>query len=83
MSRPKIKQIKSVAELDNENDDEVLYYLQYSEDMTDIMLGIRSKQPLTPEEYVAALASFVDELSEHPQNLFVETVDHSEDTGLH
>ena len=79
-SDKKIKQIVNMAQAEGED---VVFYLHYSECMTEIMLGVITKQAVTPEQYIQALADFVNEVSEHPQNLFVEPVDHSEDPGLH
>lgn len=71
MSDHKIKKIASIHEVDDD-EDALTFYLQYNEDMTQIMLTVNAKKPITPEEYINAVSEFINEVSEHPQNLFVE-----------
>jgi len=80
MSKPKIREIKNISDI---GDEDCVFYMQFNAEMTQIMLTVTTKVPITPEEYLEALAEFVNEVSEHPQNLFVETVDNNEDIGLH
>lgn len=68
-SRPKIKKITDKTQ---DNEDECIYYLQYNEEMTQIMLTIQAQREITPEEYMMALQCFINDVHEHPQNLFVE-----------
>ena len=72
MSKPKIKQISKIEEADLDNEDNCLFYIQYDNSMTQIMLTIQSKRPFTPEEYMMALGDFLNQASENPDNLFVE-----------
>jgi hypothetical protein len=83
MSKPKIKQISKIEEADLDNPDNCLFYIQYDEHLTQIMLTVQSKHPISPEEYMAALAEFVNEASENPQNLFVEEPFHEDDITKH
>lgn len=80
MSKPKIKEIKNMSEA---SDADCIFYLQYNPEMTQIMVTMTTKQAVTPEEFIDALAGFVNEVSEHPHNLFVETIDNSADPNLH
>lgn len=82
MSKPKIKEIKSINEVPDDEDG-CVFYIQYDENLTQIMLTISAKRSMTPEEYVTALTEFVNEVAEFPGNLFVESVDNNEDLGLH
>jgi hypothetical protein len=83
MSKPKIKQISKIEEADLDNPDNCLFYISYNDDMTQIMLTIQSKTAIMPQEYMAALAEFVNEASENPDNLFVETLDFEDDLTKH
>lgn len=78
--RPKIKKITNT---DEATSDECIYYLQYNPEMTQIMLTIQAQREMTPEEYMLALAAFVDDASEHPHKLFVEDVDGDVNSDLH
>jgi hypothetical protein len=81
MSDHKIKKISSMNEVDPDDEDAITFFLQYNESMTQIMVTLNTKRAMTPEEYINALSDFVNEVSEHPANLFVE--DMPDDTGLH
>ena len=82
MSRPKIKQITNIAQAEDD-EDTCVFYLQYNPEMTSIMLTINAKREMKPEEYIELLADFVDNCTESPENLFVETVDNESVDGLH
>ena len=69
--RPKIKKITDISEA-TVNQDECIYYLQYNEEMTQIMLTVQAQRAISPEEYMLALQSFINDVHEHPHNLFVE-----------
>lgn len=81
MSKPKIKQIRNINEVPDD-EDACTFFLQYEPEMMQIMLTITTKRSITPEEYIDALAAFVNEVSEHPQNLFVEDMS-GDDSPLH
>ncbi len=84
MTKPKIKKITSKEEAELNDDDMCVYYLQFDENMTQIMLTISAQRSISPEEYMLALQSFVNDCSEFPENLFVEdAVGSNEDRGLH
>lgn len=83
MSKPKIKQISKIEQADLDDPDNCLFYIQYNENLTQIMLTIQCKNSMTPEEYMLALAEFVNETSENPGNLFVEDCAHEDDLSKH
>ena len=76
MSKPTVKKITK-NQLDEATDDAdtCVYYLNYNEDKTQITLMVSAKRPINPHEYMDALASFVNDVSESPDSLFVEDVD--------
>lgn len=53
-----------------EDPDEAAFSISYTEDMKEIILKLRANRPLSPEEYVASLADFVDAVLENPVDLF-------------
>ena len=71
--KPTIKKITSVEEAQEE--DQCIFYLSYNEDLTQVSLGMTTKRPISPEEYLEALSDFINNASEFPDNLFVEDVD--------
>lgn len=81
MSR--FKQIKKVDDFDNDNPDACMFLISYTEDMKDITLTLKANRPMTPEEYFESLCDFVNNISENPANLFVESVDNNDNQGLH
>jgi hypothetical protein len=74
------KKILSKDDIDA-GDNEVIFYLSYNEDMTEIVLMAKCKTPMTPVEYMETLAQFVDDASEFPDKLFVESI--GDDSDLH
>jgi len=73
----KIKKITKIEELEDampQDDDEVSFFVQYDDSMQQIMLSIMTRKPMTPEAYMLALQSFVNDASEFPQTLFVEDI---------
>jgi hypothetical protein len=80
MSKPKIKQISHIDEADDDPDT-CIFYLSYNEDMTQVMLTVQTKRPLTPDEYLDSVADFLNNVSESPEQLFVE--DATPPEGLH
>lgn len=83
MSKPKIKQISKIEQADLDDPDNCLFYIQYNDELTQIMLTVQAKYSMTPQEYMLALSEFVNEASENPDNLFVETVDFEDDISKH
>lgn len=80
--KPKLKKITNdLVTTDSEHPDACVFYIQYEEDMTHIMLSIKGNRPITPQEYMNALHDFVDTIKENPESLFVEEVDGMD--GLH
>lgn len=74
----KIKKVTKVQDIEFEDPDEVAYFLQYEPEMTQVMLTVVSQRQMTPEEYMQALVSFVNDASEFPDTLFVESIDTGE-----
>ena len=76
MTKPKLKKIINDAhDIEEDHPDACVYYIQYDPDMSQIMLTIKSNRPMTPEEYVLAVADFAETIKEDPAHLFVEEVD--------
>lgn len=75
MAKPKIKQIVNEAEFDENDPDACLWYLTHDENMTQVMLTIKTNKPITPEEYLHTLADFLNQIELDPDGLFVEDAD--------
>lgn len=73
--KPVIKKISHDEIADITDKDTCIYYLSYNEEMTQIVLSVNAGRSITPEEYLDALAHFIDDVSEFPENLFVDTPD--------
>jgi hypothetical protein len=73
MAKPKIKRITRDNEVvEPEHEDQCVYHITYNENMTQIMLSISAGRSMTPEEYLMALVSFINDIENNPENLFVE-----------
>lgn len=76
MKKPTLKKIiNDKPEIEEDHPDACVYYISYNEDLSQIMLSIQANRPMTPEEYMLALADFVETTKEEPEALFVEEVD--------
>lgn len=71
--KPTIKKITHIDQVEV-GEDECVYFLQYDKEMTQIMLTVKGARPITPQEYMQALITFVNDASEFPEKLFVEDV---------
>ena len=83
MSKPKIKQISKIEDANLDDPDNCLFFIQYDENLTQIMLTVQCKNSMTPEEYMLALAEFVNDASENPGNLFVSDATYEDDLSKH
>jgi hypothetical protein len=75
-----MSKVKKILNKEDElaGDNEVVFYLSYNDDMTEIVLMAKCKSAMTPNEYIETLIQFVDDASEFPDKLFVES---GEDRG--
>lgn len=80
--KPTIKKITQ-NEVKDPQGDECIYYLSYSDDMTQIMLSVHAGRSITPEEYIQSLVAFVNDVEMNPESLFVEDVDVESDLSKH
>lgn len=67
-----VKKIMKKDEFLETDDNEVVFYLTYNDDMTEIVLMAKCKTPMMPTEYLDTLAQFINDASVNPDNLFVE-----------
>jgi hypothetical protein len=74
----KIKKITKVEDIEFSDEDEVAFFLQYEPEMTQVMLTVVSQKSMTPHDVMDAIASFVNDASEFPDTLFVESIDSNE-----
>jgi hypothetical protein len=76
MKKPTLKKITNdMIGLEADEPDACVFYLQYDENMTQIMLTIQANRPMTPEEYLHAVTDFVETIKENPAALFVEEIE--------
>ena len=82
MSR--FKRIHKMEEFEADNDpDACAILISYDRDMKSIVLTVKANRPLTPEEYFDSVAEFLNDVSENPEKLFVESIDFEDESGLH
>ena len=67
----KFKEIKHIHEM-GDDPDSALFSISYNEDMTEIILTLKSNESVTPQEYFNTIADFLNMVNEHPESLFVE-----------
>lgn len=70
----KNKNSKDIIKIEPE-EGEAMFMVSFDEDMKSIMVVIKSNEPMTPTDFVDAMAAFVDDVSEFPEKLFVEAAD--------
>ena len=83
--RPKIKKIVNKDDLIDDDPDMCTYYLQYNEDLSQVMLTISAQRAMTPEEYMLSLQAFINDCSDSPEQMFVEDAvgSHESNESLH
>ena len=69
-----IKKICRKDEIENPPDDEIVFYLTFDPDLTEIVLMAKCSSKMTPKEYMDALNQFVNDASEFPDRLFIEDI---------